>query len=86
MFITPAVHCNSSSDTTGIHDKNSKSFIEFSNAKLATFLSRQAAPTSKLPSLKILMFENSLPNLIMVPSNPPSLKSVFDPAPSIWIF
>ena len=60
-----------------------QAFNEFSSAKLAIFLSRHDAPTSKFPSLRILILPNSLPNLIMVPSNPPSLKSVFDPAPSI---
>ena len=52
----------------GIQDKNSKSLYEFSSANLAIFLSRHDAPTSKFPSLRILIFTNSLPNLIIVPS------------------
>ena len=65
----------------GMQDKNSNPVKVFCVAKFAIFLSRVAAPTSKI-SLSINdIFEKLDPNLIVTPSNPPSLIKVFDPAP-----
>ena len=69
----------------GIQDKNSRLLILLSRAKLATFLSSVAAPTSISFSLVKFMYEKPFPNFITTPLIPLSLKRIFDPAPIIVI-
>ena len=70
----------------GIQDKNSSPDIECCCAKSAIFLSKTAAPTSILLFSIKFIWEKAFPSLIMTPLKPESLKRVFDPAPSMYIF
>ena len=70
----------------GIHDKNSKSLKLLSLAKFATFLSRVAAPVTKIFFSISLVYEKLFPSFITTPLTPLSLKSVFYPAPRIVVF
>ena len=58
----------------------------FSSKSDSIFLSKTAAPTSILLFSIKFIWEKALPSLIMTPLKPESLKRVFDPAPSIYIF
>ena len=64
-----------------MQDKNSKFRIELSAAYLDKVLSSVPAPTSKIFSLILLMYENLGLNFITAPLKPPSLIKVLDPAP-----
>ena len=70
----------------GIQDKNSNPDIEFSVAKFDSFLSKTEDPAI----IVFLSTKDNLPkgtpNLIITPSNPPSLIKVFQPAPITVIF
>ena len=70
----------------GIQDKNSNPDNEFSSAKLERFLSRTEAPAIKVSWSNNDKWLNDFPSLIMMPSKPPSLIKVLDPAPKTFIF
>ena len=65
----------------GIHDKNSNPDNEFSKAKLERLLSKAEAPAIIVSELNNDKCEKAFPSLITIPSNPPSLIKVFEPAP-----
>ena len=69
-----------------MQDKNSNPVREFCLAKSESFLSRVAAPASIILFFNNLRYEKFGLNLIIIPSTPPSLMRVFDPAPKILIF
>ena len=69
-----------------MHDKNSNPDKEFSRAKFERFLSKVEAPAIIVFSSNKDIWEKDFPNLIMIPSKPPSLIKVFEPAPKILIF
>ena len=69
-----------------MHAKNSIPDNEFSIAKSATFLSAVAAPTSTMFVESSFIYENAELSFTVIPLIPPSLISVFDPAPKIVNF
>ena len=70
----------------GMHAKNSNPVNEFANAKSAIFLSKVAAPASIILEDNRFRWENWELSFIVIPLTPPSLISVFDPAPKIVMF
>jgi hypothetical protein len=70
----------------GIHDKNSNPVNEFSKAKFETLLSKADVPAIIVFLSNKDILENGFPSLIIIPSKPPSLTRVFEPAPIIYIF
>ena len=69
----------------GIQDRNSNPDREFSLAKFDTFLSNADAPAIKVFLLSNDRCENDFPNFTIIPSKPPSLINVFEPAPKTLI-
>ena len=74
-----------SEDVISMHDINSNPAKEFLRAKLETFLSKAEAPAIKVVGSNKDIREKDGPNLIMIPSKPPSLIKVLDPAPKTFI-